>query len=130
MTIGELARASGFRVETIRYYEREGLLPRAHRWRDNNYRDFDKEALARLHFVRRAKAAGFTLREIRELLDLSLTPGEACGEVEALLSRKLAELDRRMAEMHRMRENLAALLASCRAGEAEGACPVLRAMRQ
>lgn len=130
MTIGELANVAGVRVENIRFYEREGLLPRAQRWRDNNYRHFDDEAVSRLQFIRQAKAVGFTLREIRELLDLTLTPGEACGEVEVMLGKKLADLDQRMAQLMRMRRDLAALLDACQEGRVEGKCAVLWQMQQ
>jgi DNA-binding transcriptional MerR regulator len=88
MTIGELARAVDVNVQTIRYYEREGLLAEAHRWRDSGYRDYDGDALLRLRFIRSAKELGFTLREIKELLDMRLPGrivrgGEAASQGEA-----------------------------------------------
>ena len=125
MTIGELAKSAGVSVETVRYYEREGLLPPAHRWRDNNYRDFDDDAVTRLRFIRSGKDVGFTLREINLLMELSLVPGEACEDVETMLAEKLADVDRRLHEMHRLRGNLTRMYTSCRNSGQDGACPVL-----
>ena len=125
MTIGELAKKAAVNVQTIRYYEREGLLPNAHRWPGSGYRDFDEEALLRLRFVRSAKELGFTLREIRELLDMRILPGESCAEVRQMISAKLTDLDRRLIEMRRLRRTLMKLEAACgRRNKAEN-CPAL-----
>ena len=115
-------------VQTIRYYEREKLLPVPHRWRDNNYRDFDDEALQRLRFIRSAKELGFALREIRELLDLRILPGESCQEVQKLVGTKIGEIDKRMKEMRRLRRILFKLLAACRRPKTAKTCPVLWAI--
>lgn len=128
MTIGELAKAAGVNVQTIRFYEREALLPDAHRWPDSGYRDFDSEALLRLRFIRSAKELGFTLREIRELLDLRILPGESCAEMKHLLELKLADLDRRMKEMRRLRRVLDKLVAACRHRRRRTSCPALWAI--
>lgn len=130
MTIGELAKAAGVNPQTIRYYEREGLLPKPHRWRDSNYRDFDDDALMRLHFIRSAKELGFTLREIKELLDLRILPGESCDEVGMLLGKKLAELEDRLADMRRLRRVLIRLQAACRGRKTDQTCPALWAIER
>jgi len=128
MTIGELAKKVGLNVQTIRYYEREGLLLDAHRWPDSGYRDFDDDALLRLRFIRSAKDLGFTLREIKELLDLRILPGESCVEVRQIIGTKLVDLDRRMTEMRRLRRVLVKLEAECGHRSNDDACPALWAI--
>ena len=125
MTIGELAKKAAVNVQTIRYYEREDLLPNAHRWPDSGYRDFDEEALLRLRFIRSAKELGFTLREIRELLAMRVLPGESCAEVRQMISAKLTDLDRRMIEMRRLRRTLVKLEAACGRRNKAESCPAL-----
>ena len=128
MTIGELAKAAGVNVQTIRFYEREKLLPPPHRWAGSNYRDFDDDALRRLRFIRSAKQLGFTLREIRELLDLRLLPGESCAEVKALLGAKLAEIDARMKEIRRLRRVILTFVDACSRRRSSTRCPTLWAL--
>lgn len=128
MTIGELAKKAGVNVQTIRFYEREELLPGAHRWPDSGYRDFDDEALLRLQFIRSAKDLGFTLREIKGLLDLRILPGESCAEVRRLIGGKLADLDRRMQEMRRLRRTLVKLEQACGRRARPDSCPALWAI--
>jgi len=128
MTIGELARQAGVNAQTIRYYEREGLLPAAHRWQDSGYRDFDSDALNQLRFIRSAKELGFTLREIKELLDMRILPGESCAEVRQMIGTKLADLDRRMKEMRRLRRTLVKLEKACGERTADTTCPALWAI--
>jgi len=128
MTIGELARAAGVNVQTIRFYEREKLLPKPHRWPGSDYRDFDDDALLRLRFIRSAKALGFTLREIKELLDLRVLPGESCAEVKQLLEGKLADVEKRMQEMRRLRRMLRQFIAACGRRRAAASCPALWAL--
>ena len=130
MTIGELAKKAGVNVQTIRYYERERLLPDAHRWPDSGYRDFDDDALLRLQFIRSAKELGFTLREIRELLDMRILPGESCAEVREMLCTKLADLDRRMTEMRRLQRTLVKLEKACGRRNKAESCPALWALEK
>lgn len=130
MTIGALAKKADVNVQTIRYYEREGLLPDAHRWPDSGYRDFDDEALLRLRFIRSAKDLGFTLREIKELLDLRILPGESCEEMEHLLTVKLEDMDRRMKEMRRLRRVLTRLVTACQKRTDTDSCPALWAIEK
>jgi MerR family transcriptional regulator, copper efflux regulator len=128
MTIGELARKVGVNVQTIRYYEREGLLPDAHRWPDSGYRDFNDDALLRLQFIRSAKELGFTLREIKELLDMRVLPGESCGEVKQLFEVKLGDIETRMKEMRRLRRVLLKFVAACDHHRTKTSCPALWAL--
>lgn len=125
MLIGELAEKAGVPIQTVRFYERKGLLPAPHRRPDSGHRDYDEDALRQMRFIRSAKAAGFTLREIRELLDMRLLPGESCGEVRAIIDAKLKELDRRLTEMRQMRRTLAQMARACRNRASARECPAL-----
>ena len=128
LTIGQLAKASAVGVETIRYYEREGILEPP--WRGaNGYRHYPPETVARLGFVRRAKSLGFSLAEIRELLGLADPTGDR-ARVKTLAQHKLAEIDRRIEELRRMRMALADLDRQCSGhGPVEG-CPIIEALNE
>ena len=128
MTIGELANKAGVNVQTIRYYEREGVLPVPHRWPDSGYRDYDEEALAQLRFIRSAKDLGFTLREIKELLDMRILRGESCVEVRQMLAGKIADIDRRQRDLKRLRRVLKKLETACRDRVSVESCPALWAI--
>ena len=108
-TIGQLARAAGVNVETIRYYQRKGLLEVPER-PVSGYRRYPQAALIQVRFIKCAQAVGFSLREIKELH--ALGQGR-CREIQALTERKLIELDRRLAEIRSMRGMLALLAARC-----------------
>jgi DNA-binding transcriptional MerR regulator len=126
LTIGQLARASDVGVETIRFYEREGLLSPSGR-RANGYRVYHPEASERLAFIRRAKALGFSLGEIRELLALSAPDGDR-SEVKAVAEHKLAEIERRIEELQRMRGALAELTRQCSGHGPVDGCPIIETL--
>lgn len=130
MTIGELAKKAEVNVQTIRYYERTELLSAPHRWPDSGYRDFDEEAYHRLRFIASAKELGFTLREIKELLNMRILPGESCEEVRQMIDAKLVDLDRRMTEMRRLRRVLVKLEAECAQRSSDATCPALWAIEK
>ena len=127
MFIGELADASGVGVETVRFYEREGLLPEPPRT-GGGYRVYDADAVRRVRFILRAKELGFTLAETKELLDLRVTDPAACGDVEATARAKIADVESRIREMERIRSVLADLVRACAANEQTGECPILDAL--
>lgn len=127
MQIGSLARLTGIPVDTVRYYEREGLLPPANR-RPSGYRDYDATDVARLRFVRRAKALGFTLVEIRELLALSGPRDGDMGAMKTATSEKLADVEQRLGELTRMRDALRMLLDACPGHGPVDACPIMAAL--
>lgn len=129
MKIGELAKRAGVGIDTVRYYEREGLLPKAVRLA-SGYRSYDEDELRRLRFVRRAKALGFTLPEIRELLALSDHRQDDMAGMKAAASEKLADVEARLAELNRIREGLEALVASCPGHGALAQCPILNALAE
>jgi MerR family copper efflux transcriptional regulator len=127
MKIGELAKRAGVGIDTLRYYEREGLLP-APRRLASGYREYGADVVQRLRFVRRAKGLGFTLPEIRELLAISDHTGEDMATLKASAREKLALIDARLAELQRMREGLATLIDACPGHGAMDSCPILGAL--
>lgn len=127
LTIGALAKRVGVPIDTIRYYEREGLLPEPAR-RASGYRSYGEGSVAQLRFIRRAKALGFTLEEIGELLRLST---DRLGGVEAIKQRarhRLLAIEARIAEFERIRDGLRALIDACPGRGRPGQCPILRAL--
>src|SRR5262245_7656999 len=127
LKIGQLARRAGVGVETVRFYEREGLLEEPAR-RASGYREYTDAALARLRFIRRAKELGFTLREIKELLALSGDPGATRGDVRARAEAKVTDIEERVRDLLRIKGALQALTARCHGdGPLEG-CPILEAL--
>ena len=108
MRIGELAEASGTTTKTLRFYEEAGLLPAPDRTA-NGYRDYAAEALARLGFIRRSRTAGFTLAQIREVLDIRDAGVAPCRHVQDLLETRLDDLDRQIADLQALRHTVAHL---------------------
>ncbi len=115
MKIGELANATATKVETVRYYEKIGLLAPPAR-SASNYRSYNNEHLARLSFIRRARDLGFTLEAVRELLTLSDNAGQSCGAVDQIASAHLAEVERKIDDLSALRSELTRVLGSCRHG--------------
>jgi DNA-binding transcriptional MerR regulator len=129
MKIGELAQRADVGIDTVRYYERQGLLPAPHRLA-SGYRSYDHGDIARLRFVRRAKALGFTLSEIRELLALSGRREDDMGGLKAAAIEKLADVEHKLEELQRIRDGLQALVASCPGHGALERCPILAALAE
>ncbi len=125
MRIGHLAEKAGVAVDTVRYYERQGLLPPPAR-RPSGYRDYGEDELQQLRFVRRCKALGFTLEETRELLRLSADPEADRSDVRALTERRLADVESRLRELQALRESLAGLAASCSGPGSLDGCPIIQ----
>lgn len=111
MRIGDLAEASGVSAQTIRFYEREGLLPPPHR-EENGYRRYQDGAAARIHFIRSAQAAGLLLSEISDVLKLRESGQAPCSHVESLLDDKLTAVRARLRELAQMEDQLVALIDS------------------
>lgn len=127
MKIGELAQCVGVGIDTVRYYERHGLLPPPARLA-SGYRRYGEADVARLFFVRRAKTLGFTLGEIRELLTLSDRREDDMGGLKAAATAKLADIESRLAELARIRDGLKTLIAACPGHGALEQCPILGAL--
>lgn len=125
--IGELARLAGVPVDTIRYYERNGLIPAPPRT-PSGYRAYPPAALARLLMVRRAKELGFTLSEIGELLDLYDHRDSPCRHLHCRAVAKLDEIEGRILELHRIKEELKSLVGSCSPDTPIHECPVLTSL--
>ena len=126
MRIGELAAATGTKVETVRFYEKSGLLPLPART-GGNYRSYGKEHLQRLSFIRRARDLGFSLDDVRELLALADERDQPCGAVDRIPSRHLAEVERKIADLERMRDELDRVIGSCRKGTV-GDCKIIETL--
>lgn len=124
LTIGELAQRSELSVETLRYYERRGLIAEPPR-RPSGYREYPPTAVRRVRFIRRAKQLGFSLREIGELLSLRSESSQPCGEVREQIAGKVADLDHRLRELRRMKQALEELSRLCEDREPTGECPFL-----
>ena len=127
MKIGELSRRGDVGIDTLRYYEKEGLLPKAVRLA-SGYRNYGAGDLRRLRFIRRAKGLGFTLPEIRELLELSSRRDDDMAAMKAAAVEKIADVEARIAELERVRAGLSALVDSCPGHGALGQCPILNAL--
>lgn len=127
LTIGKLAAAAGVGVETVRFYQRKGLIARPAR-PASGYRIYSAEAIARLAFVREGQELGFTLKEIRELLALRADPVADCAAVRARAAAKLAQLETRISQCERMRATLRDLLSDCPGRGELGRCSIVAAL--
>ena len=127
LTIGKVASEADVGIETVRFYEREGLLRKPDR-KPSGYRQYDVETIDRLRFIKRAKWLGFTLQEIKGLLGLRLDPGATRAEVRRRAEEKLADIDARIKELNRMKRALLKLTKACDGhGSVEG-CPIIEAL--
>ncbi len=129
LTIGQVAKAAGVGVETVRFYERRGLFDPPPR-RPSGYREFPDQIVQRLRFIKRAQQLGFSLREIRELLDLRLDPDTTCDDVKRRAQDKLVDIDGKLAALRRMKRSLGRLVAACDSKPAATAeaCPILASL--
>jgi MerR family mercuric resistance operon transcriptional regulator len=125
LTISRLARLGGVNLETIRYYEREGLIPKPPRTRAG-YRLFTKDAARRLRFIKRAQELGFSLAEIRELL--SLRPSTDRQKVRARAKTKGADIDQRIHALQSLKKVLGSLIDRCERYGPMGDCPILESL--
>jgi MerR family mercuric resistance operon transcriptional regulator len=125
MTIGELAKAAGVGVETIRYYQRRGILATPSKPLGGQ-RQYPETTLAQLAFIRRAQQMGFSLEEITVLM--TLRDGSRCAEGRAHAQRKLDELGKRVEELNRMRRQLRSIVRTCDANKRNARCPLIRAL--
>jgi len=127
LSIGQLARRAGVAIDTVRYYERNQLLAPAGRL-DSGYRRYGDTEVKRLRFIRRAKALGFTLADIRELL--SLSEQRSVPKIKRAAEAKLADVERRIEELEHIRDALQTLVAACPGHGRADACPILNALNR
>ena len=125
ITIGQLSQRSGVNIETIRYYERIGLLPMA--LRQGRYRSYDGTDVARLGLVRRSRELGFSIKEVRTLLELAAGGHESCVEARDLAVIHLHDVRTRIADLRRMERTLATTVRACDLGDDAG-CPLIEAL--
>ena len=123
-TIGKVANVTGVGIETIRFYEREGLIPEPPR-RDSGYRQYPPATIDRVRFIKRAKDLGFTLAEIKELLNLSVGQGTTCADVKRKAMEKIKEVDAKIADLKRIKQALNQLTDQCRGKGPVSECPIL-----
>jgi len=128
MRISNAAKVSGCHLETIRYYERIGLMPRPGR-AGNGYRVYGPADIERLRFIARGRDLGFSLEEVRSLLQLAGDEALACGEVDRLARNHLADVRARMSDLQRIASELERVIASCHGGQ-RAECTILSTLRQ
>jgi MerR family mercuric resistance operon transcriptional regulator len=125
LTIGKVARAAGVNVETVRYYQRSGLVAEPPR-PAGSVRRYSGETVARLRFIKRAQELGFSLAEIRRLL--ALGDRQSCGRARALAAAKLSLVHARIADLERLRTVLESLIGRCDAGRGKVVCPIIQTL--
>ncbi len=126
-TRGELAKLGHVGIEAIRFYEQKGLLPRPNRL-PSGYRQYSPDTVKRLLFIQRAKELGFSLKEISELLSLSVNPSCSCKEVKNVAEEKVRDVKDRIRGMRKIERVLIKLIASCRGRGPTSDCPILEAL--
>ena len=129
MTIGKLAKRAGVGVETIRFYERRGLIPEPPR-RSSGYRQYEEATVLRVQFIRRAKELGFTLKEIEGLLSLRVDSNAPCQDVNRRIEAKIVDIEEKIQMLERMKSTLSSLDARCQGLGPIGECPILEALTE
>ncbi len=127
MKIGELAQVAQCTVETVRYYEKEGLLPAPARTA-GNFRMYGPEHVERLRFIRNCRALDMSHEEIRSLLQLGDQPGGGCGAINAVFEQHMAHVDERIRELTHLKEQLATLRQRCQSDQGVDECGILQGL--
>ena len=127
MSIGQVAAAAAVNIQTVRYYERRGLLSPARRT-PSGYRQYNEDAVARLRFIKHAQELGFSPKEIDELLALRVRRGSACDAVERKTRQKIDLVEQRIRDLERIKRTLQKLADACAARELTQECPILEAL--
>jgi len=128
-TIGKMAKLAQISRDTIRFYEREGLIEKPCRL-DNGYRIYSEKTIARLQFIQRAKKMGFTLKEIDELLSIRQTTQNTCDEAKQQIIRKIENVQEKLLELNRLSRALKALSSNCKKNREQNECPLLEALEE
>jgi MerR family mercuric resistance operon transcriptional regulator len=124
LTIGQVARQTGVTVETVRFYEKQGLIAAPCR-SPAGYRQYPPETVKRVRFIQRAKEVGFTLKDIGELLALRQAPGTSCADIKRHATQKIDEVDRKLRDLNRIRDALGRMIVKCSGTGAVSECPIL-----
>jgi Hg(II)-responsive transcriptional regulator len=125
LKIGQLARVANVNIDTIRYYERQGLLPEPIR-QDSGYRQYSQDDVKQLRFIKRAQKLGFSLREIKELLALRVDSDTVCQDVQRRSTAKVEDIEQKIASLRQIQHALEELMARCTAEESADACVFLQ----
>lgn len=126
LSIGQVAEAAGVGVETVRFYQRQGLIEEPSR-QGTRHRRYPQETVARIRFIRGAQELGFSLKEIEELMALRIAPGTSKSEIRARAQAKVDEIQEKMRDLQRMRDALLKLIGSCEGTGTVEDCPILAA---
>jgi len=127
LTIGKVAKSAGLGIETVRFYEREGLITPLART-ESNYRLYADDGIVRLRFIKRAKTLGFTLREIKELLFLRADPDATKEDVKVQIEEKIDDIKKRIRDLKKIQKILETLDSSCDGHGSAEECPILAAL--
>jgi len=127
LTIGQVAHRAGIGVETVRFYERKGLIEEPPRT-DSGYRQYPEDVVARLRFIRRAKELGFSLKEISELFSLRVDPDTTCADIKRRAEAKITTMEEKIRSMQGIQRALTKLAASCSGTGPAGDCPILETL--
>lgn len=122
---GELAKQAGVNVETLRFYEREGLLAEPPR-RASGYREYPPDTVQRIRFIQRAKELGFTLREIKGLLELRVDPDTTCADLKVQAAEKIVDVKQKISDLKKIERALNKLMNTCRGTGPIDVCPILQ----
>lgn len=130
LKVGEIAKIVGINVETLRYYEKIKIMPKPKRM-ESKYRFYDSLDVQRLLFIKRGKELGFTLKEIKELLELKIESSATCGDVKHLSEHKLADVNERIADLKRIKKVLEKLINQCVCEKVStDECPILEVISE
>ena len=128
LSIGQVAKQTEVGIETIRFYERQGLIEEPPR-RASGYRQYPEEVVIRIRFIKNAKALGFSLKEITELLELRLESATTAGDIKRKAQNKVADIENKIKSLQTMKQSLDQLIHDCKGGrQSVEACPILKAM--
>jgi len=128
-TIGNIAKRAGVGVETVRFYEREGLIEKPRR-RESGYREYSNEVISRIRFIRRAQELGFSLREILEFLSLRMERSGTCAQVKKRAEMKISDIEKKISDLLRMKKALKELTEACIEQNPIAGCPILKAFER
>lgn len=129
LSIGQLAKQANVNLETIRYYERRGLLPEPPR-NKSGHRRYTEEAVKRTDFIKRCKTLGFSLKDIEEILELRITPDSSCADMKSRVEGKIDDMNKKIDELKQIRNALHRLTQKCTAKGPIGMCPILEELYQ
>lgn len=129
MTIGQVAKQAGVNIQTLRFYERKGLvLPEGRS--ASGYRQYTPESIRRIRFIKHAQEIGFSLREIEDLLSLRVDPGMTCADIRGRAEEKRTEVAGKIVKLQQMQEALRMLIAQCNGQGPVSECPIIEALDQ